>query len=359
MIEWFALLIGIAGIAGLMYCARRLVESRSPSYAGAGTAVHVAESAQASDDGSPVFESEAVSAVQATTYQLAFGVRRFDYQIFADHQRVLDEVAKSFDAPMPDQRHFPRRPALLPKLLRVINDDDSTREAVVRLILPDPVLAGNVLKRANSVFYQQTEPVESVERAIVVLGSDGLRAPVAAAVLQPVFQLPRGFFEQFAPMTWEQARRSAFAAETYARIHKAGDPFTAHLIGLLGGLGRIVIFRATLDQYRRRGNLMPRAEVFIRLMMDQGRKVTHQIATSWQMSESFLGAMEAQIARQSPAKMPSLARALYFGELCGALALLEQHQQRTRDEAISLLTAQGLDNESCLQLLSAANTSDQ
>ena len=145
--------------------------------------------------------------------------------------------------------------------------------------------------------------MESVDRAVVVLGFEALHAPVAAAVMQPVFKLPRGFFDSFAPMTWEQAQRSAAAAECYARLHRAGDPFTANLIGLLGGLGRIVMFRVTLEHYRRNGNLMPRAEVFIQLIKDHGRTLTRLIAASWEMSDSFLSAIDAQIEQREPSKM--------------------------------------------------------
>ncbi|MBC7984610.1 MAG: HDOD domain-containing protein [Candidatus Obscuribacterales bacterium] len=360
MTVWLALILGAVGFAVLcMYRMRQVRKPSTQTVASEPTNDEGDAPLASPGDASVPFHTENTLDAQAATYQLAFGVRRFDYRIFSDHDGVLQKVVKSLDSAIHEQRHFPRRPALLPKLLHAINDGDSTRESVARLILQDPVLAGNVLKRANSVYYlQKNAPVESVERAIVVLGTEGLRAPVAAAVMQPVFQLPRGFFDQFAPMTWEQARRSAQAAEAYARLHQAGDPFIANLIGLLGGLGRIVLFRITLDQYRERGNLMPRAEVFIRLMMDHGRMLTRQIAASWQLSDNFLAALDVQIAQQSPIQMSPLARALYYGELSGSLALLENHQQRTRDESCAILEHQGLNRTISADLLNAANTVD-
>jgi HD-like signal output (HDOD) protein len=290
------------------------------------------------------FATTAIEQVAADVYALAFNVARTDYRILGQHQAVLAAAKRAVPDVVNEPRYFPRRPTLLPKLLRAINAQDSNRAEIVRLILQDPVLAGNVLKRANSVFYRQSSmAVESVDRAVVILGNEGLRAPVATAVMQPVFRLPKGFFDQFAPLTWELAQRTALAAETHARLHRTGDTFVAHLLGLLEGLGRIVLFRLTHECYRAQTNSMPRAEVFIRLMMDHGAEVARSVAAAWEMSPTFLEAIDAQIAHTPPSAMPPLARTLYFADLSGQLALLVRHGKLDADQAKALLHAQGMD----------------
>jgi HD-like signal output (HDOD) protein len=356
MLAWLALGLGAIGVAALYALRLRTSPSLAPTQ---GMMPTFAPVPTHSPSHNVAFETDAIAAVHTDTFRLAFGVRRIDYQIFDDHAQIIKKVIASLPQAMRDEKQLPRRPAMLPKLLRAINGSDSTREELARLILQDPVLAGNVLKRANSAFYRQnTSPVESVERAIVVLGFEGLRAPVAISAMQPVFNLPQGFFDKFAPITWEQAHRSAVAAECYARLHRTGDPFTANLIGLLGGLGRIVMFRITLDHYRHGGNLMPRAEVFIQLIKDHSRALTRAIAVNWEMSESFLSAMDAQIEQQSPSQMTPMAKALYYGELAGALVLLEKHANATRESSLAMLEAQGLDNDTRAAVLQAANDAE-
>ena len=134
----------------------------------------------------------------------------------------------------------------------VLNDDASTRQELVRLILEDPSLAGNVLVRANSAWYRTSpEPVESLDRAVRMLGTDGLKRLLATAILQPVFRLPKGYFDSFAPITWEQAQRVAAAAVAHANESGGGvDPFVAQLLGVLVVMSRIVLFRLTMDEYR-------------------------------------------------------------------------------------------------------------
>jgi HD-like signal output (HDOD) protein len=303
----------------------------------------------------PPYSNEVIDAVFAEPLRLAFGVPRFDYQIMDEHAAVLARVDATVGDAVFERDYFPRRPMLLPKLLQTLNDEEGSRDALVRLILEDPVLAGSVLKLANSAFYRLSPaPVESLQRAVALLGTDGLRSLVASAILQPVFRLPKGFFDNFAVLTWEQAQRTAAAAEACAKAERGGDPFVAQLLGVIGALARMVIFRLTMDRYRERPNVLPRAEVFIRSMQKHGRHVARLIASSWELSDVSLLALDEQSNRVSPASMSPLGRAVYFGELCGALALLHRRGVHSTDGAHALLLQQGLERQTVYAMWHAA-----
>lgn len=292
------------------------------------------------------FRTDAIIAAQSELYKLSFSTTSIDGKILEEHQKVFAAIESSIDSVASQSRYFPRKPALLPKLLRAINTASSSRNEIVRLILQDAVLAGNVLRRANSVYYSQGKAVvESIDRAVTILGNDGLRAPVASAVMQPVFQLPAGFFENFAPVTWELARRTAAAAEVLARTQKSVDGFVAHLASMLESLGRIVLFRLTVDKYRERGNLTPRAEVLVRTMQDHSQRVARAIAGAWEMSPQFLDALEAQAAQVAPGRMSPLARTLYFANLTGTIATLHKHDLYAVDGAREIVVAQGVSTD--------------
>jgi HD-like signal output (HDOD) protein len=301
------------------------------------------------------FATETVATVTSECYRLAFGVPRLDYRIMGEHAEVLARIAKSIDGSVNERDYFPRRPLLLPKLLQALNDDESTRHELTQLILEDPSLAGSVLQRANSAFYRVApEPIETLSRAVLLLGTDGLRSLVASAALQPVFRLPKGFFDSFANITWEYAQRSAAAAESFVKQTRSGDPFIAQLLGLLAALARIVLFRLTMDKYRESPNILPRAEVFAAAMQSHVTRVAHLIAASWKLSDTSLTALDEQIAATPPNNMSDLGRALYFGELCGGLALLIKHSRYSAAGAQAVLLEQGLDSETAQTLLAAA-----
>jgi HD-like signal output (HDOD) protein len=296
----------------------------------------------------------ATSVVADECFKLAFSVSRFDYPICSEHAEVLKNVAVALDDSVHQREYFPRRPMQLPKLLRALNDDEAARKDLVRLILEDPTLTGSVLQRANSAFHRVSpEPVENIDRAVALLGTEGLRALMAAAILQPVFHVPRGYFEKFADVTWSQAERTSLAAEKYARLTGA-DPFVAQILGLLTMLANIVLFRLTMDKYRDQPNVLPRADVFITVIKEHRARMAGLIAKTWELSETSLTALQEQEQQIPPEQMSMLGRSTYFSALCGALATLAAEGACPDAEALTLLKAQGLGEATHLALWSAA-----
>lgn len=290
------------------------------------------------------FSTEGTGNVTAECFRLAFKVAQFDYQIVGEHAAVLESVGDSLEKSVHERDYFPRRPMLLPKLLQAINDSESTRKELVALLLEEPTLAGAVLQRANSAYYRVSqEPIESLDRAVFMLGTDGLRGLMATAILQPVFRLPRGYFENFADITWEQAERTANAAESHARTGLDTEPIVAQLLGMLSLLAHIVLFRITLDKYREYPNVLPRAEVFIKAIQLHRARIAGLIAQTWQLSEMSVAAFTEQQQQISPSQMSSLGRCLYFGDLCGALSTLAAHGLSSKEIAQALLIEQGAD----------------
>ena len=347
--------IGLAVFAFGMRAAGRSNE-RSAST----PATHDAAVAPNIDGEQPSFDSEATTAVFDNYFKLAFGIQRIDTDIRGLHAEVLATVDEHAAEAVHQREYFPRRPMLLPKLMRVLNDDDSTRKEMVGLILEDPALTGSVLQRANSAAYRYSpEPVDSLDRAVVMLGVDGLRSLMATAILQPVFKQPKGYFDGFAAVTWEHARRTAAAAEVCARSIGNADPFVAQLIGLLAPLARIVLFRLTMETYREHRDLQPRADVFVRAMQLQAANVAGFIAATWELSDPSIRALKEQSDRISPTAMSPLGRAVYFGELCGALALLCRRGDYSVENAQALLIQQGLGRETVVEVWNAAAVADE
>lgn len=290
------------------------------------------------------YSTEATEKALSDCFRLAFDIAHFDYQIAGEHAAVLKRVADSIEESVHQREYFPRRPMLLPKLMQALNDSESTRNDIARLILEDPTLAGNVLQRANSALYRATpEPVENIHRAVAMLGIEGLRGLMAAAILQPVFRVPRGYFENFATLTWEQAELTASASEKCAKLIPDVDPFVAQLLGLLRMLANIVLFRLTMDKYRDQPNVLPRPEVFIKAIQTHRDRMAGLIAGTWELTDVSLRTLKEQEERVSPSRMSPLGRCIYFGELCGALATLTAHGLSAAEDAHAILQAQGLD----------------
>ncbi len=136
--------------------------------------------------------------------------------------------------------------------MQAVNDTDTSRRELAIMISKDPSLVGSLLKLANSQYYRMnSQAVESVDRAVAVIGTEGIRSLIAAALVQPVFRVSGGEFAQFPEVIWEHTFLAANAAETYAAVVVNADPFAAQLLALVNGLGAIVVFRVRAGSVRR------------------------------------------------------------------------------------------------------------
>src|SRR6185437_10949031 len=219
----------------------------------------------------------------------------------------------------------PRRPSLLPQLIRTANDDAAPRRELAAIIRRDPSLVGSLLEMANSSFYRVTErPVESIDRAVVLLGSEGIRSLIAAAAMQPIFRVAGGPFPRFAQTVWAHAWRSANAAVVHAAMVERTDPFAAELSSLVWGLADVVLFQAVLQRYaaaaRSAKTLRPDPGVIAALLDSHCARVAGRIGTGWELSASSLTALEQQEDEGEP--VAPLGRSLRFGRIVGALAVL-------------------------------------
>lgn len=349
---WIVILILlIAALAIVLFVI--LSKDSRPSRPGTETAAPAPLSAGPIDE--VPFTTSEIEQVVNECYRIAFSLTQLESPIPDDHVPVLDAISKSLDESVYERDYFPRRPMLLPRLLQAINDDESTREELVRVLLEDPALAGSVLQRANSAYYRtSSEPIESLDRAVMLLGTNGLRSLMASAILQPVFRIPRGSFEKFADFTWEQAERTAMAAEVNARAVGDTKPIVAQLLGLLSLLANIVLFRLALDKYRDFPHLKPRADVLIEAIRTQRACTASLIAQSWKLSDLSIAAFTEQQSKLPPGQMSSLGRNIYFGDLCGSLAMLTTRGYYTKKQAQVIISGQGVDRETTLAMWLAA-----
>jgi HD-like signal output (HDOD) protein len=291
---------------------------------------------------------QAVNAVASERlWRLAFAVPApapSQQPLPPEHARVQESIIAVLRADKLDPKYFPRRPTLMPQLLRAVNDPDAAPDTVSRIIAQDPVLTGDVLRLANSNFYRVTpEPVETIQRAVVICGLDGLQSLLAAALLQPVFRATDKNFPRFPLLLWERTERTARAAELYAARTRPQDRFEAQLVALLSALGPLVVYRATIDAYSRSPGLAPSPALCVALIGTLGQQMSQRIAGHWQSSPRLVAALGPP--GEDAVSDRSLAHALFCGELLGTLSLLESQQDISPRERLRLAEDAGLPDD--------------
>jgi HD-like signal output (HDOD) protein len=313
--------------------------SASPPIAVGGTAA-VPATARAGID-APRVDAARVARenilVTGRLWRLAFAAPREAPPMDAAHAPVRESIFCLLRANSIDQRCLPRRPTLMPQLLRAIEDRSAAPEKLSRMIGLDPVLTADVLRLANSSLYRKSPaPIESIQRAIAVLGVDTLRGVLATAMLQPAFRATRKNFPRFPRLLWERTERVARAAELYAQLTIPGDRFEAQLVALLSALGPLTVYSTSLDVYAQAPGLAPNPSLCAELTAALGAQMSLRIARQWQASARILAALETQ------ADEP-LSGVLAVGELLGTLALLESQTVIAPGERLESARSAGLE----------------
>jgi HD-like signal output (HDOD) protein len=212
-------------------------------------------------------------------------------------------------------RYLPRRPSLLPRLMSAISSDTNSMRDMARIIGEDGTLLGGLLKLANSSFYRVSgaRPIDTLERAVSRVGTDGLRSLVATALLHPVMTGTRGPYSSFAEATWEHGECAAACAELHAARIERADAFSARLLVLVLGLASNTVFRIVREHCRPEAGVRPIAVA--KLLDDWVSPTALRIAESWELSADLRGALAIP-------RSPGLARSVHFGRLAGALLIL-------------------------------------
>ena len=212
-------------------------------------------------------------------------------------------------------KYLPRRPSLLPRLMSAINSDSNSMREMAKIIGEDGALLGGLLKLANSSFYRVggAKPIDSLERAVSLVGTDGLRSLAASALLHPVMTGKRGPYSSFAEAIWEHSERAAACAELHAARIERADAFSARLLVLLLGLASNAVFRIAREHGLADAGVRPVAVA--KLLDDWVPSMALQIADSWQLSADFRSALAFP-------EGPGLARSVRFGRLASALLIL-------------------------------------
>ncbi|WP_323751798.1 HDOD domain-containing protein [Marinobacter sp.] len=155
--------------------------------------------------------------------------------------KVLAELGQRLQSNAMEE--LPRKPGTLPMLMRALSAETTDRKHLTDIILSDPSLTDQLLQVANSPQFKPGDHViESVDQAVFVLGLNGIKNVIAAAVMRPMIAARNSSEALFAQRAWRWGLTCARSAEMIARIHN--DDTSAHfMVGLLPSLAYITIRR--------------------------------------------------------------------------------------------------------------------
>ena len=171
---------------------------------------------------------------------------RLKSPICRDEVRILP-VPEPFTIPS-RLAGIPAFPSVAMKLLALLADGDCDFSDIAACIASDPVLSGQLLKRANAADQPHYCEVQDVLRAATALGLDRTRE-VSLSAATSVYARPAMRSEILRPC-WRHTLACAIAASEVARVSgiRAAEPYTAGLLHDIGRLGLLSAYPTAYEE---------------------------------------------------------------------------------------------------------------
>jgi HD-like signal output (HDOD) protein len=132
-------------------------------------------------------------------------------------------------------------PDVVLRVNELLNKDDTTNAELVELILNDPALTAQLLKLVNTTFYGFPNKIDSISRAVSMIGQKELRNMVLTTTVTNSFE---GIPEDLVDMDtfWYHSITSGVLARLLAHKFHRQDYERLFIAGLLHSVGKLIFF---------------------------------------------------------------------------------------------------------------------
>lgn len=128
---------------------------------------------------------------------------------------------------------IPSQPSILTDINREINRPGADLTTISDIVSKDVALAAKLLKVANSPFFGLKEKVDSIQRALSLLGLKSFQRIILASAMRESFSGPAPAFEKF----WNHSMATASVASHIAGKVEPGLTDQAYIAGLFHDCG--------------------------------------------------------------------------------------------------------------------------
>lgn len=121
-----------------------------------------------------------------------------------------------------------------------VDDPDVGMVELAELVSYDPAISTRLLKVANSSFYGQTSKIDTIKRAVMLLGTKTVHDTVLSISVSQAFQSIVGIDYDVATF-WQNSVMRAVVAKSCAIEMKIPEPERLFTLGLLSDMGHMVL----------------------------------------------------------------------------------------------------------------------
>lgn len=141
-------------------------------------------------------------------------------------------------------------PEVTSQIIKTVEDPKSSAQQLHKIVSHDPALVTRILKVVNSAFYGLPGQIGSVERAIVLLGLNGVKNIAVAASLGQLFRGAKLNDEFSAKDLWRHCIAVGVVARDLSRSMKMNIADEAFLAGLIHDVGLLISLQLYPEKVR-------------------------------------------------------------------------------------------------------------
>lgn len=141
---------------------------------------------------------------------------------------------------------LPAMPQVFLELQEAINAPNTSADDLARIISQDPSLTAFLLRMVNSAFYSLPMQIDTISRAVTVVGVNQLSTlAVGTSVLDLFKDVPTDMIDM--ERFWKHSIAVGIIARGLCRLTGRGDPERSFVAGLLHDIGQLALFKAIPD----------------------------------------------------------------------------------------------------------------
>ena len=215
---------------------------------------------------------------------------------------------------------LPPLPDIVVKLLHASRDPNVSMREMVELIKYDPALTIKVLRLCNSSYYGLPRKINSIQEALVYIGTDTLVNFVLAGCLSSFYQQAQTGYGMEKGELWRHSVACAIAAQrigTRQGEDVSAQSFTA---GLIHDVGKIVLNAYVGKEIEKimelvHGEKIPFGEAEKRVLGFSQTDAGARLARHWNLPDSLIEAIEFHQSPEKAKSAPQLVAQVHLGNI--------------------------------------------
>jgi putative nucleotidyltransferase with HDIG domain len=224
-------------------------------------------------------------------------------------------------------------PQIALKVIRMISEQDYQLGDVAQQIMQDQILSAKVISFCNSVYAGGRARVDSIEKALLIVGEKWLLQMIIKTSLEDFLTQPEGGYSLCQGGLFDHACGTAAMARDLAQFTDRVPVDLAYTAGLLHDIGKVV-----LDQYMHSARPLfyrhiQDEEVDLIRVENELFGIAHteagaQLAKTWSLPENLCGAIRYHHQPEKDTKAGALTHIVYLADLLMSRFMVGQELEK-------------------------------